>query len=255
MPDAPTDAGETRPRRRRRWMALAVFALALSLTFWARSALDGWVRQSLELLVEDKLGGQLTFGHFRLELLGLRATFSEMELRLPRADGESWLLAVKSGRVRLKPESLLGLPARRIRLSELELEEPRLDWERSRRDAEPRRRGLGPRPFDLEIERLELRNGRLLFTDDARPWSFNAREVGLRARWNARAGALVGDASLQVELRGAPFFRPLDLTLRSDFELRRYGIVLEDQNRLHPFWEERAKPGIMSSAEIQNLPL
>ena len=31
--------------------------------------------------------------------------------------------------------------------------------------------------------------------------------------------------------------------------------MLEDQNRLDPLWEERAKPGIMLSAEIQDLPL
>ena len=69
---------------------------------------------------------------------------------------------------------------------------------------------------------------RWLPTEQSPPWSFEASAVDLRASWSLGARALVGDASLRMEVRRPPFVRPLDLSIRSRFEVRGHDVALTD---------------------------
>ena len=230
MPDAPSDASGSpaRPRGRRWRIALVLVAIAVLAAFGLLSGLDGWVQQTLQRMVVHELAGELSFGQFRLDLWRMQASFSDLRLRIPRGNDGSLRIHIRRGHARLKVSSLLGFAAGQARLSELRLEQPHLEWERASGGTEQVRGDLQPRAIDLRIEHMEVLDGRLLYSEHSPPWSFDASEVSLEAAWSHAARALVGDASLRLEVRRPPFVRPLALSIRSGFELRRHDVALEE---------------------------
>jgi hypothetical protein len=181
------DAGNRQPRRvrRRRWIrvTLAILLLAALAAGWeARKRLDGWVRSSLERTVSRRFGGELRFGAFRLRLIRLEASFEDAELALPLADGRERRIRVGAGRVRFTRSGVLGFPVGRIRLAEVTLERPVVEWDRA---AGPRGKGssLLSRPLDLRIGNLAVHGAVLLLADREVPWDLEATGIAVDARW------------------------------------------------------------------------
>jgi outer membrane protein insertion porin family len=211
-------------RSRIRILALAVLALLLALaaaTAWLRAdAIRRGLHARLEAELSRVLDGEVRIGTLRLRLHRLTAEVEDLELRL-RSEGSPPMVArLERGRLRLAWSGLLSLPAGRVHLAALRLEEPWLDLDAAFPPGRRKPRDRAARPVDLRIDRLEIADGWFRYADRSQPLTVTVENIHVRATWGAYRRALIGELSAEGNLERDPFRGAYPVRIRSGFRLR-----------------------------------
>lgn len=212
-------------------IAGAIFTLALA---YKAGVVDRWARRTLLHGIEHSTGARAEIGSLHLDLWRLRIEFNDFTLHGTEAPGTSPLLHIARVTAAIRILSLLG---KKVALEELVAEQPQLSVRfdkdgRSNFPVPPAQASSRPwrdTLFDLQIGKLDLRDGAVSWNDRRAPVEIRGRDMDFALHSSAPAGQPEFYAGVlhwnQVELaerRDLPFFFDLSakFTLYRDrFEL------------------------------------
>jgi len=226
--------------RWRRWARHALVSaalVALAIAAVCESGLpERWIRDALINRLEQATGARVEMAGFHFSFWKLRLEIDDLTLHGLEAANQSPLFHADRVAVDIRVISFLG---RKIALDDLIVERPqvaiRLDRD-GRSNLPTPKHAVSRRPwhatlFDLQIARLELRNGTFVHNDASVPLAIDGRNLKFAVHYDSRSNggeAYVGTLDWQhVKLaakRNVPF--PFDLSAK--FTLRRDSFELNE---------------------------
>jgi outer membrane protein insertion porin family len=220
----------SRPRRAR-WIAsvLVLLVLGLLLLPWVfRSRLEGWLRAALLQRLARTFDARVELGAFELDVTELAVQFRELAVSIPAGPARPLRFEALAGRVRLGWHGLLQLAGGRIHLQEVVLEQPRLESDREFWIERQKLRGPRPPPLSLQVDRLELRDGRVRYEDRESRFHVGTGTLALQARWDTGREALAGSAEAECVVQRPPLAQPLSLRVATRFRWDERALALQD---------------------------
>ena len=200
-------------------LLLGVALLVLAAALAASSRVESWARRAIEERASAALGGTVRVGSLEIDLLDLRARFSDLTVTIPAPGAPPLRAGAAGGSVALAWSGLLDLPGGRYRIAEVRLDRPYLEASQEFLRAF-RRPERAPSQVAWRLDRLELRGGRLRFEDQEMPLSLVVSDLDLRGVWAASRDAVSGELGLVCTLARPPFARPYPVELRTGFRLK-----------------------------------
>lgn len=224
----PPDERQVTPSRQgwRRFVAAAalvtvsVSVIAALAVF--RDGLDDRVRGALERRLSRTLGGPVTIQRLSLDLLRLEARAEGVKARgsLRSASAE---MEVRRLSARIPWTGVISLAAGQIRLSDVTIEQPTLTLRgQTTRDggAAVAEDGRGlTRPFDVRVDRLDVRGGQFHFGAEGRRFEAHVDDLEISGSWAPYRHALVGRVRVGGALRHPSFAGSFPVEAESVFRL------------------------------------
>jgi translocation and assembly module TamB len=216
---------------------LLVLLCALAAIYVVRRGLiDPWVRHEMVQQIEQRTGGRVELGAFKLDLWHLHADLGNFTLHGLETPAEPPLFHADHISVGLHIVSLFG---RKVSLDELTVSGPkvyvRYDANGESNVPKPKIRQSSSRPwhdtlFDLAIGRLELNNGSLTFNDRSVPLDIAGENLAFRMQYVHPAGSddsYVGNLEWQKVRIAAKKDAPFLANLSTKFTLHRNSFDLD----------------------------
>ncbi len=165
--------GKWKRARRYALVCLALVLVAAAVLLETGLA-ERWARGAIVARLERLTGGRVELRAFHFSLRGLRAQLDDLTIRGLEPAGTPPLFHADQLRIGLRPSALLG----RIALDEMDLERPavhlRMEKDGRTNLPSPKQRRASAKPwrerlFEMEIGRLEVRDGSVTFNDVRAP--------------------------------------------------------------------------------------
>lgn len=216
---------QTRRKISKRQLAIGLAILALFIFaawYFTSGGFHGWVRQRIIATIEDATGGRTSIGRVEWNLSKLELVLNDVTIHGSEPAGEAPFVHVDRLYLRAHIVSVL---ARTMRLEFVEADHPVLHLitnpDGTTNEPQPKNKARAGSPvqalFDLQVDRAEVHEGKLLINNDAVPFDGAAEGVGTKINYVAAAHAFDGSVDITKLDLTYHNMRPFSASLRADF--------------------------------------